>query len=234
MSDLDQPARIYAIGDIHGRLDLLDRVIAAIRRDTEGRDGAAMTVTVGDYVDRGRQSRQVIERLEANPFGMPYVALRGNHESLFESFLIDPAVGEHWRRLGGLETLASFGVPVRDMMTGHGYEEASKQLEAAMTPEHRRFFASLRNSFASGRHFFCHAGVRPGVALDRQSEHDLLWIRDEFLNSPADFGKIVVHGHTPSPEPEILRNRINIDTGAFATGRLTCVVLEGEGHRLLT
>lgn len=234
MSDLDQAARIYAIGDIHGRLDLLDRTIAAIRRDTEERDGAAMTITVGDYVDRGPRSRQVIERLQANPFGMPYIALRGNHESLFESFLIDPAVGEHWRRLGGLETLASFGIPVREMMMGRGYEEAAKQLEAAMTPDHRRFFGSLRNSFASGRYFFCHAGVRPGVPLDQQSEQDLLWIRDEFLNSPVDFGKIVVHGHTPSAEPEILRNRINLDTGAFATGRLTCIVLEEGGSRILT
>jgi serine/threonine protein phosphatase 1 len=234
MSDLDQPARIYAIGDIHGRLDLLEATTAAIRRDAQNREGAAVTVTVGDYVDRGPQSREVIERLQANPFDMPYVALRGNHESLFESFLIDPAVGEHWRRLGGLETLVSFGVPVRDVMVGRGYEEASQRLEAAMTKEHRSFFASLRNSFVSGRYVFCHAGVRPGIPLERQSEKDLMWIREEFLNSAMDFGKVVVHGHTPVAEPEIRRNRINIDTGAFATGRLTCVVLEGMHARILS
>ena len=233
MNDLAQAARIYAIGDIHGRLDLLERTIGAIRSDAEGRDGASITVTVGDYIDRGRQSREVIERLQANPFGMPYVGLKGNHESLFETFLIDPAAGEHWRRLGGLETLASFGVPVREMMVGRGYEQAAKQLEAAMAAEHRAFFASLRTSFVSGRYFFCHAGVRPGVPLDRQSENDLLWIRDEFLNSPMDFGKVVVHGHTPVAEADVRPNRINIDTGAFATGRLTCVVLEGESHRFL-
>lgn len=233
MSDLDQPAHIYAIGDIHGRLDLFDRMIEAIRRDAAAREGTAIAVTVGDYVDRGPQSREVIERLQSNPFDMPYVALKGNHESLFESFLIDPAIGEHWRRLGGLETLASFGVPVREMMVGRGYEEAAIRLEAAITPEHRSFLASLRTSFVSGRYFFCHAGVRPGVPLERQSENDLLWIRDEFLNSAADFGKIVIHGHTPVAEPEVRRNRINIDTGAFATGRLTCVVLEGESHRFL-
>lgn len=234
MSDLDQPARIYAIGDIHGRLDLLERAIEAIRRDAAAREGAAITVTVGDYIDRGLQSRQVIERLQANPFGMPYIALKGNHESLFESFLTDPAVGEHWRRLGGLETLASFGVPLREMMVGRGYEQTAKQLEAAMTLAHRDFLASLRTSFVSGRYFFCHAGVRPGIPLDRQSDSDLLWIRDEFLNSAMDYGKVVIHGHTPVAEPDVRRNRINIDTGAFATGRLTCVVLEGESHRFLT
>ena len=233
MSNFEQAARIYAIGDIHGRLDLLERAIAAIRRDSQTAQGTAITVTVGDYVDRGLRSREVIECLQANPFGMPYVALRGNHESLFESFLRDPATGEHWRRLGGLETLASFGVPVRDMMIGRGYDEAAKQLAAVMTVEHRGFLSSLHNSFVCGRYFFCHAGVRPGVPLERQSEHDLLWIRDEFLKSPADFGKIVIHGHTPVAEPEVRPNRINIDTGAFATGRLTCVVLEEEGHRFL-
>ena len=234
MSDLDQPERIYAIGDIHGRLDLLERTIEAIHRDAARRDGASITVTVGDYVDRGLQSRQVIERLQVNPFGMPYVALRGNHETLFESFLIDPSVGDHWRRLGGLETLASFGVPAREMMVGRHYEETAKQLAASLSVEQRSFLASLRNSFVSGRYFFCHAGVRPGVPLDRQSEDDLLWIRDEFLNSAMNFGKVVIHGHTPVAEPDVRRNRINIDTGAFATGRLTCVVLEGESHRFLT
>ena len=233
MSNFEQAARIYAIGDIHGRLDLLERAIAAIRRDSQTTQGTAITVTVGDYVDRGARSREVIECLQGNPFGMPYVALRGNHESLFESFMSDPPTGEHWRRLGGLETLASFGVPVRDMMIGRGYDEAAKQLAAVMTAEQRGFLASLRNSFMCGRYFFCHAGVRPGVPLDRQSEHDLLWIRDEFLKSPADFGKIVIHGHTPVAEPEVRPNRINIDTGAFATGRLTCVVLEGPSHRFL-
>ena len=233
MSDFAEAARIYAIGDIHGRLDLLERTIAAIRRDAATARGATIAITVGDYMDRGLRSREVIELLQANPFGMPYVSLRGNHESLFESFLRDPATGEHWRRLGGLETLASFGVPVREMMIGRGYDEAAKQLAAVMTTEQRNFLASLRNSFVSGRYFFCHAGVRPGVPLERQSENDLLWIRDEFLNSTADFGKVVIHGHTPVAEPDVRRNRINIDTGAFATGRLTCVVLEGDSYRFL-
>jgi serine/threonine protein phosphatase 1 len=230
----DETPRLYVIGDIHGCLDLLERTIAAIHRDHADKGGAALTVTVGDYMDRGPHSRGVIERLAANPFPTPYVALKGNHEELFETFLSDPSVGDHWRRLGGLETLASFGVPVSDLMLGRNAQAASDDLAKALTATHRGFFNSLRTSYTAGRYFLCHAGVRPGVALERQSEHDLLWIREEFLNSRADFGKIVVHGHTPIAEPEILPNRINIDTGAFATGRLTCIVLENGTHRFLT
>ena len=230
----DDETRLYAIGDVHGRLDLLERAIQAIDRDVAERGGTALTVTLGDYIDRGPQSRGVIERLSVNPFPTPYVALKGNHETLLEAFLADPSVGAHWRRLGGLETIASFGVPVQQLMLGRNYEDAAAQLRQALTQQHRDFLASLKTSVVVGRYFLCHAGIRPGVPLDRQREDDLLWIRDEFLNSTEDFGKIVVHGHTPVAEPEVLPNRINIDTGAFMTGRLTCVVLEKDRHRLLT
>ena len=107
------------------------------------------------------------------------------------------------------------------------------QLRAAMPAEHLKFLQSLKTSYSHGKYFLCHAGVRPGVPLDRQSDEDLLWIRDEFLSSKMNFGKIVVHGHTPVEAPEVLPNRINIDTGAFATGQLTCVVLDESGHRFL-
>lgn len=230
----DDETRLYAIGDVHGRLDLLERAIHAIDRDVAERGGTALTVTLGDYIDRGPQSRGVIERLAANPFPTPYVALKGNHEALLEAFLADPAVGSQWRRLGGLETIASFGVPVQQLMLGRDYKEAAVRLREALTPQHREFLASLKTSIVAGRYFMCHAGVRPGVPLERQREDDLLWIRDEFLNSTADFGKIVVHGHTPVAEPEVRPNRINIDTGAFMTGRLTCVVLEKDQYRFLT
>ena len=169
-----------------------------------------------------------------NPFPTPYVALKGNHEALLEGFLADPAVGEHWRRLGGLETLQSYGVPVGALMMGKNYDEAADRLRAALPAAHVSFLQSLKTSFSHGKYFLCHAGVRPSVPLERQSDDDLLWIRGEFLNSKADFSKIVVHGHTPVEEPEVLSNRINIDTGAFATGRLTCVVLDEHGHRFLT
>lgn len=229
----DENGRVYAIGDIHGRLDLLDRAIAAIARDIDEHGAAAFTVTLGDYVDRGPASRGVLDRLANNPFPTPYVALRGNHELILETFLTDPAAGEHWRRLGGLETLNSYGVPVGDLMLGRNYAEASHRFAEALPTAHVEFLRSLKNSFSHGRYFFCHAGVRPGVALAAQADDDLLWIRDAFLNSAMDFGRIVVHGHTPMPAPEVLRNRINIDTGAFATGHLTCVALDKDGHRFL-
>lgn len=225
--------RLYVIGDIHGRLDLLDRVIAAIGRDVERHGSDALTVTLGDYIDRGPASRGVLDRLIGNPFPTPHVALKGNHEELLEGFIDDPTVAEHWRRLGGLETLHSYGVPVSGVMVGKNYEEAADRLRAALPAEHASFLQSLKTSLSYGRYFLCHAGVRPGVPLEKQSAKDLLWIRDEFLNSTKDFGKIVVHGHTPVEEPEVLANRINIDTGAFATGRLTCVVLTEDGYRFL-
>jgi serine/threonine protein phosphatase 1 len=226
--------RLYVIGDIHGRLDLLDRLIDAIKRDVDEYGNDCLIVTLGDYIDRGPNSRGVIERLLANPFPTSYIALKGNHELLLESFLADPAVGEHWRRLGGLETLHSYGVPVSGLMVGKAYEEAANRLRDAMPVEHTSFLRSLKNSYSNNKYFLCHAGVRPGVPLERQRDEDLLWIRDEFLSSTMDFGKIIVHGHTPVEEPEVLPNRINIDTGAFATGRLTCVVLDKGGHRFLT
>ena len=194
---------------------------------------AALTVTLGDYIDRGPASRGVLERLAANPFPTPYVALKGNHEALLDSFLSDPKVGEHWRNLGALETLSSYGVPVGEVMLGKNYQEAADRLRDALPSGHVKFLQSLKTSHSHGNYFLCHAGVRPGVALERQSDEDLMWIRHEFLNSTMDFGKIVVHGHTPIEQPEVFANRINIDTGAFATGQLTCVVLERDNHRFL-
>lgn len=226
--------RIYVIGDIHGRLDLLDRLIDKIDRDAKKLGSNCLTVTLGDYIDRGPDSRGVLERLMHNPFPGPYIALKGNHEALLQAFLANPAIGVQWRQLGGLETLHSFGVPVAAMMKGKKYEEAAERLRAALSPAHTEFLASLRTSLTVGRYFLCHAGIRPGVSLDQQREEDLLWIRNEFLESAMDFGKIVVHGHSPKVEPEICPNRINIDTGAFATGRLTCVVLEGDSQRFIT
>jgi serine/threonine protein phosphatase 1 len=209
------PDRLYVIGDIHGRSDLLDRIVEAITRDLkQNRVDKCLTVTLGDYIDRGPDSRGVLDRLIRNPFPCEYIPLKGNHEALFETFLIDPSVAQHWRRLGGLETLVSYRVPVRS--------------------EHLRFIASLRTSLLLGRYFMCHAGVRPGVPLERQEVEDLLWIRDQFLQSRADFGKIVVHGHTPAENPEVLPNRINVDTGAYMTSCLTCAVLDRDSVRFLS
>jgi serine/threonine protein phosphatase 1 len=227
--------RVYVIGDIHGRSDLLDQMIRQIERDLDRSPVAdGLTVTLGDYVDRGPDSRGVIDRLADNPFPTRYVALKGNHEELFEAFLNEPRVASHWRRLGGLETLHSYGVSVAAVMIGKGFEEASGALRQAVPPEHLQFLGSLQFAVSVGDYFLCHAGVRPGIPLEHQSPQDLLWIRDDFLNSTMSFGKVVVHGHTPVASPEVLPTRINIDTGAFATGRLTCLVLEGGGHRFLS
>jgi serine/threonine protein phosphatase 1 len=232
--DLSKVSRLYVIGDIHGRSDLLDRMTAAITRDLGSRpSNECLTVTLGDYVDRGPDSRGVIERLIRNPFSMPYVALRGNHEHLFMSFLTDPSIGPTWRELGGLETLHSYGVAVAPLMMGKSFDNAAQAFRQAVPESHVKFLSSLKDSLIVGNYFLCHAGVKPGVPLERQRPEDLLWIRDVFLTSRKNFGKVVVHGHTPCEQPEVLPNRINIDTGAYATGRLTCLVAEPKGQRFL-
>jgi serine/threonine protein phosphatase 1 len=119
-------------------------------------------------------------------------------------------------------------------MTGKGFDQASSALRQALPEEHSKFLKNLKLSLTIGRYFLCHAGVRPGIPLESQRAEDLLWIRDEFLSSNANFGKIIIHGHTPTQSPEVLLTRINIDTGAFATGRLTCLVIEGTGLRFLS
>jgi serine/threonine protein phosphatase 1 len=235
ISLIPPPDRLYVIGDIHGRADLLECMIEQLHSDLEKYPiGNCLTVTIGDYIDRGMKSRDVLDRLAGNPFPTAFIPLKGNHEDLFETFLRDPSIGGRWRRLGGLETLHSYGVDVGPLMRGKDYEAAAEALRSAVPQAHLDFLASLNTALIVGRYFLCHAGVCPGVPLLQQREEDLLGIRERFLNSNADFGKIVVHGHTPVEAPEILPNRINIDTGAFMTGRLTCVVLEEERVRFLT
>jgi serine/threonine protein phosphatase 1 len=233
-SDL-QPHRLYVIGDIHGCADLLDQMIGEITNDLAARPVRdSLVVTVGDYVDRGSDSRGVVERLLGNPFPTRFIALKGNHEVLLEAFLDKPQTGESWRGVGGIETMASYGLPVRSLIRRKEYAAAASALAQAIPPDHFAFLASLRHSLSVGRYFICHAGVNPKVSLEEQTEEDLLWIREPFLTSSVDFGKIVVHGHTPVAHPEVMANRINVDTGAFMTGRLTCAVLEEDRPRFLT
>jgi serine/threonine protein phosphatase 1 len=232
---IPQPDRLYVIGDIHGRADLLECLIDQLHRDLEENPiDNCLTVTIGDYIDRGMKSRDVLNRLAGNPFPTAFIPLKGNHEDLFETFLRDPSIGGRWRRFGGLETLHSYGVDVGPLLRGKNYDSAAEALRSAVPQAHLDFLASLRSALSVGGYFLCHAGVSPGVPLLHQREEDLLGIRERFLNSKANFGKIVVHGHTPVEAPEILPNRINIDTGAFMTGRLTCVVLEQQRVRFLT
>ena len=221
--------RIYAIGDIHGRADLLASLFARIDEDLKARPTAeAIQVLLGDYIDRGSSSREVIEMLIARRRNHNLMLLKGNHEEFALQFLRDPSLLSQWKSIGGLNTVLSYGVtPPRSQDEKSQREVASAFLDS-MPESHRRFLQGLALSFSCGDFFFVHAGVRPGIPLHEQSQHDLLWIRDDFLLHEEDFGKIVVHGHTPTREPEVRSNRINIDTGAYATGRLTCLVLEDD------
>jgi serine/threonine protein phosphatase 1 len=226
--------RVYAVGDLHGRADLLDEIAGLLERDCVNAPAETITILLGDYVDRGPQSAAVVGRLASGRFPTRLCALRGNHEAMLLRFLVEPRFLEFWRRNGGLETLYSYGVDVSAAMRGEGYEAARAALCRALPATHRAFLEATKLSATVGGYFFCHAGVRPHAPLADQSEDDLLWARNGFLRHEQSFGKIVVHGHTPVARPEVRANRINIDTGAFATSILTCLVLEGEGRRFLS
>ena len=226
---------VYAVGDIHGRADLLDALLAAIRAD-----GAAnlrnLLVCLGDYVDRGPASAAVVERLSrfhAGDFAL--VPLKGNHEHLMLQFLADPDEGGPWLANGGAATLASYGVEVGPgWLERFRYEALRDALARALPTHHRRFLDTLAIRHAVGDYLFVHAGIRPGIALDHQDAHDLIWIRGPFLRATEWLGALVVHGHTIAPAPELKTNRIGIDTGAFMTGRLTALAITGTRVRLLS
>lgn len=222
--------RLYAVGDIHGRADLLqelnERIVAHARSKLSGQ---ITIVFVGDYIDRGPNSRQVVDEILSLPRTWESVHLRGNHENYLLQFLENPELLEEWIQFGGFYTLRSYGLSVGSRLLAAEQKAIADALrEALMVAGHMDFFMNLRTSYTSGDFFFTHAGVRPGIPLGEQSETDLLGIRNEFLLSQNDFGKVVVHGHTPVSEPDVRFNRINIDTGAYATGRLTCLAIEGE------
>ncbi|MCW2283827.1 serine/threonine protein phosphatase 1 [Rhodoblastus acidophilus] len=226
-------ARLYVIGDVHGRLDLLHDLELRIEADLATAPERVLTIFVGDYVDRGGDSAGVLDRLSAGEFCTDIACLRGNHEEVMLQFLSDESVLDSWRKFGGLETLHSYGVNVADVMRGAGYDRAQVDLLRVLPTRHREFLEKTRLSLTVGDYFFCHAGVRPGVPLENQSPHDLLWIREEFIRNEASFGKVVVHGHTPTAAPEVKSNRINVDTGAYASSILTALVLEGDAKRFL-
>jgi serine/threonine protein phosphatase 1 len=226
---LPQGVRIYAIGDVHGRADLLDQALSRIDAHTATHPVARpIHVLIGDYIDRGPASRDVLDMLINCAQGRETVFLKGNHEASMLEFLQNPAALRDWGKMGGIETLMSYGLkPPINADTAMQMELASA-LDAALPSAHRNFLGGLVSSFSCGGFFFVHAGVRPGIPLTQQREEDLLWIRDDFLLHEEDFGKIIVHGHTPVREVDIRPNRVNIDTGAYATGRLTCLVIEGD------
>jgi serine/threonine protein phosphatase 1 len=229
--------RLYAIGDVHGCDDLLADVHERVAADLEHSPPPDHRIIhVGDYVDRGPDSAGVVERLaRQSARDSQVVCLRGNHEQMLLDFLADPkGAGPIWLDNGGAETLASYGVA--DSVFGvfrRRLSAAARDLGAAMPEYHCAFLENLLPYARFGDFVFVHAGIRPGVPLEAQEPGDLGWIRDEFLFDGRDHGYVVVHGHTITDTPEVLPNRINIDTGAVFSGVLTCLVIEGSECRFL-
>lgn len=224
---------IYAIGDIHGHLDLLDALTALIQADAEraAEPGRPLWVFMGDYIDRGPQSHAVIERLiawTADP-AQECVALCGNHEFALIKFLGDASFGPTWMNWGGLPTLRSYGVnPPALGVDAEGWEAARVAFADNLPPSHRDFLLDLPFTHEVGDYFFVHAGARPGTSLLDQQPDDLLMIREEFMAGAPGFEKIVVHGHTPEPHPVNEGWRIGVDTGAYVTGVLTAARIQGH------
>ena len=229
--------RIYAVPDIHGHLELLDQVLARIRADLRDRPHPApLLVFLGDYCDRGPDTRGVLARLiELRQGPVPVVTLLGNHDSYILAYRDDPTWFDrplHWLHasMGGDRTLASYGVPD----ASEADPEATHAAFVAQFPAaHLDFLHDCQLWHRVGGYVFVHAGIRPGVGLEDQKRDDCIWIREPFLSWNGSCGKIVVHGHTVEDQPVVRHNRIGIDTGACWTGRLTCLVLEGTRHRFL-
>lgn len=229
--------RLYVIGDIHGCADLLSQKHQAIDADirANGTNADCSIIYLGDYIDGGPASREVVEMLLKTHSGRPRkITLMGNHERMLLDFLDDPRHGQQWLDLFGRATLESYGVPAPAGQLGEGQLESLRvSLKRKIPASHVQFFNSLETSYVSGDYAFVHAGIRPGVPLAEQARHDLLWIRDDFLVSRAHHEKVIVHGHTYTRRPRVRARRIALDTGSFFTGRLSCLVLQGKSLRLL-
>lgn len=206
----------YAIGDVHGRYDLMQQILKQIRADAA--EQPHRIIFLGDYVDRGPDSRKVVEAvMEMVNSCQPdreIIALTGNHEQMMLDAVSDGSghSAVHWLKNGGVATMQSYGLDYWDLHK--------------LPMDHLKFLHALPRTVDNGVHFFCHAGVNPNFPLDQQDEEEIIWIRDKFLNSDKDFGRIIVHGHTIFEAPQQLHNRLSIDTGAYHTGNLTAVALD--------
>ena len=227
---------VYAIGDVHGRADLLGDLLRLIEADAATHPALRLRlVMLGDYVDRGAESRRVLDMLidlQKTSHGR-MTALRGNHEAAMLDFLHRPKTGATWCEYGGRDTLLSYGVVAPRSRKLEDWTEARDALVDAMPAEHRRFLVELEPFAEIGGYLFVHAGFRPKLALAEQTEEDMLWIREEFLDAPTWMPQMIVHGHTPFAEPSEGPGRIGIDTGAYATGVLTALRLEGDQRRYI-
>jgi serine/threonine protein phosphatase 1 len=226
--------RVYAIGDIHGRLDLLQKLWGMIETDAANTSLRKTIIFVGDYVDRGRDSKGVIDFLLKLREENDVVCLRGNHDQAVLDFMADAKFYRNWKPFGAPETLLSYGVmpPLFDDETE--FEKARAGFVENFPRAHLEFLGSLPYSYELGGYFFVHAGIRPGIPLSEQKPEDMLWIREDFLFSRAELDKVVVYGHTPVEQAGRRGHRLSLDTGAYATGRLSAAVLEGQECRFLS
>lgn len=229
-------ARAYAVGDIHGRLDLLNALLARIEADIAERPKVnSFIVFLGDLVDRGPDSAGVVERLRTyRADGARAVFLAGNHEEILLRLLAGEAgILKSWLKFGGAECAQSYGIDVEELKRLD--ERSALDMIARNVPKaHREFLNSFGDTFRFGDYLFVHAGIRPGLPLDEQERGDLRWIRDPFLSDEKEHGFVVVHGHTIVPEVEERRNRIGIDTGAYRSGILTALAIEDDQRWYLT
>lgn len=229
-----EPAAIYAIGDVHGRLDLLQKLEAMIAADAVGRSGELWLLLLGDIIDRGPSSAQVVEHVLSPLPGFVRHCLRGNHEDMLLDFLAPSGGNDLWLANGGIETLRSYAVPDTVLFERPDAYRLREIAETRIPAEHIAFFESLPVAIETPGFAFVHAGIRPGVSLAQQSEHDLLWFRDQYASDYAEFSKTIVHGHTPRQAALVLPRRIALDTGAVFTGRLSAArLVPGEAPVLL-
>jgi serine/threonine protein phosphatase 1 len=227
---------LYAVGDIHGRADLLADLMERITNDREqAGDHRAALIFLGDYVDRGPESDRVLDLLlglDRERFEVR--TLLGNHDQALLDFMREPAGAGPWMKHGGVETLAAYDVAAPRLAGDDaGWAAAAEALKERMPRAHVDFLETLELTAEYGDYFFAHAGARPGVGLDRQTEHDLLWIRDDFLDDERPFEKVIVHGHTPEKQVHSDGRRIGVDTGAYASGVLSAVRLFENSRDLL-
>lgn len=229
-NEFNIPIITYAIGDIHGRLDLLEKLMAKIIEDNKNNNELANIVFVGDYIDRGPYSKGVIDYIlnlnkQKQDLGFAnIITLRGNHEAALLEFLKNPDFGSSWIAYGAAACFISYGVkPPTISANKEDWENIANLFRNAMPNEHLEFYQSLDYYYMSGDYLFVHAGILPNKAIEYQDNDVMLSIREPFLSSNEDFGFRVVHGHTPSEQPIIKANRIGIDTGAYATNILSAV-----------
>jgi serine/threonine protein phosphatase 1 len=226
----------FAVGDIHGRLDLLQRLHTMITEYMALHPAwEYYLIYLGDYIDRGPHSKEVVDAIMAfNPDKTTVITLKGNHEDVLNGFFDDVTILPLWAQYGGLATFQSYGVYV-DTPTGLVTQLKLKDaLDKAMPEKHRTFYKELRVSFTLGDYFFVHAGINPHRPLHKQHPYDLLYIRTVFLDSTTFHGKMIVHGHSIVPQAMCYANRIAVDSGAYRTNILSAVVLEGTRHTFLT